>query len=116
MKDIRTWLYTLLKGRCVGCDAYGNQYYIEKNFKPSTPEQRERRWVIYNGVVEASKVPASWHGWLHYTTDEIPDQEESKAYAWEKPHLPNMTGTPQAYRPSAQKTQPSQGYYVPWQP
>ena len=37
---------------------------------------KTRRWVIYNpkhGVdYDASMVPATWFGWLHYKTDKTP--------------------------------------------
>ena len=46
----------------VGTDAQGNRYYRGK--KPG-PLGNERRWVIYNGANDASRVPAEWHGWLH---------------------------------------------------
>ena len=36
------------------------------------PLGRPRRWVTYTDFAEASKVPAGWHGWLHYTVDEPP--------------------------------------------
>ena len=58
---------------------------------------RNRRWVAYAGVVEASVVPPEWHAWLHYTTDApLPDTGRK---AWQKPHLANATGTPASYRP-----------------
>src|SRR5262249_10244133 len=60
----------------------------------------DRRWVIYKGLAEASLVPPSWHGWLHHIVDTPPTQENAITYRWEKPHEPNLTGTPDAYRPS----------------
>ena len=40
------------------------------------------RWVIYNpkhGVdYDASMVPATWFGWLHYKTDKTPLEKVSK--------------------------------------
>ena len=32
----------------------------------------ERRWVIYNGYVEASTIPPGWHGWMHHMVDAPP--------------------------------------------
>jgi len=60
----------------------------------------ERRWVIYNGIAEASCVPPSWHGWLHHTVDELPSAEQVTPRSWWKPHRPNLTGTPGAHRPT----------------
>src|SRR3546814_7748484 len=58
-----------------------------------------RRWVIYNGPAEASRVPPEWHGWLHRTTDVLPEDAPIQPKSWEKPHVPNMTGTALAYAP-----------------
>ncbi len=37
----------------------------------------QRRWVIYSGDAEASKVPPGWNGWLHHTVDVAPTEESS---------------------------------------
>lgn len=89
---------TLVSGATLaGVDGYGNRYYrasARKGYK------RERRWVIYNGVAEASMIPPEWHGWMHHQSDVIPgDSEKSFRRSWQKPHKPNLTGTDQAYRP-----------------
>ena len=64
--------------------------------KSSYSDKKSKRWVVYKGLAEPSKVPSSWHGWLHYTIDE-PLQYE---HAWQKPHTPNLTVTPNAYSPT----------------
>ena len=69
MATIGTRLYTLLCGALVGEDDAGNRYYRER-WGRSGPGQRERRWVVYEGEVEASRVPPEWHRWLHHSTDE----------------------------------------------
>ena len=56
--------------RLVGRDEQGNRYFEEK--EPSMPGGGKRRWVVYHGVAEASRVPADWHGWLHHTFEEPP--------------------------------------------
>ncbi|HYZ42174.1 MAG TPA: NADH-ubiquinone oxidoreductase subunit NDUFA12 family protein, partial [Stellaceae bacterium] len=95
-----TRLLTWLRGELVGTDAYGNRYYRERGSRPlrrgGGRASREKRWVIYNGEPEGSKVPPEWHAWLHHTVDEIPRPDRPR-YSWEKPHQPNMTGTPFAY-------------------
>ena len=83
-------------------------------------ESRERRWVVYNGIVEASKVPSEWHGWLHHSTNDLPPADLQKR-VWEKDHLPNLTGTTLAYRPPGSVLKggvraPATGDYEPWQP
>ena len=86
------------QGVFVGEDSLGNRYFEARNTKNSY-DGRKRRWVTYKGYAEATKVPAEWHGWLHHTFDAPPTVEPLKVRSWEKPHLPNMTGTPYAYRP-----------------
>ena len=54
---------------------------------------------MYVGYAEASKVSPDWHGWLHYMFDQPPTTEPLPRRRWEKPHLPNLSGTPFAYRP-----------------
>ena len=93
---ITTRLYTLFNGQLIGEDQFGNRYYSEKS-KPKT--RRQKRWVMYRGLAEPSKVPAEWHGWLHYTLEKPPTQRSIKHHKWEKPHLPNLTGTKGAYVP-----------------
>jgi NADH:ubiquinone oxidoreductase subunit len=91
---IGTRLFTLFKGRPVGTDAAGNRYYEERRPRSG---MRARRWVMYAGASEASAVPAEWHAWLHYLTDEpLP---ETGRKPWQKPHHANATGTPAGYRP-----------------
>jgi NADH:ubiquinone oxidoreductase subunit len=82
---------TWRQGRLVGADKFGNRYY-------QTADGR-RRWVLYNGTVEASRVPPDWHGWLHHTFKEPPTLAPIAPKAWEREHVPNLSGTPGAYRP-----------------
>ncbi len=90
---IGTLIFTNRKGEKVGEDSQGNIYYKEKNGR--------RRWVIYkNGPVEASRVPADWHGWLHYTVDTPPTEKPLAVKPWEKDHQDNKTGTDEAYFPA----------------
>ena len=86
------------RGVFIGQDDLGNRYYEAKDAKDSY-DGRRRRYVVYNGYADASKVPAEWHGWLHYTFDEPPTRAPLKRKRWEKDHLPNLTGTPYAWRP-----------------
>ena len=113
---IGTRLFTYFRGRLVGQDREGNRYFIEKRPRKGL---RQRRWVLYSGEAEPSRVPAEWHAWLHYTTDEpIP---ESKRRSWQKPHQPNLTGTPASYRPPGHDYRgghrsPATGDYEAWTP
>jgi len=82
----------------VGEDAFGNTYHEAKKASPEY-EGRKRRWVIYKGYADPTTVAAEWHGWLHHTYDEKPDELKIKRHDWQLPHKPNMTGTPMAYKP-----------------
>ncbi|MEL7481297.1 MAG: NADH:ubiquinone oxidoreductase subunit NDUFA12 [Pseudomonadota bacterium] len=77
----------------VGEDDYGNRL-----LRPSI-EGRKRRYVVYKGLAEPSKVPADWHGWLHHTFKSPPTSEPLPRHSWEIDHKPNMTGTIYAERP-----------------
>lgn len=119
---IGTRLYTWLRGELVGKDAAGNRYYREKGGGKVHPDsiRKERRWVIYEGDVEASRVPAEWHGWLHHTVKDPPAEDQPR-HAWQKPHQANQTGTPQAYRPPGHlfkggKRAATGGDYEAWTP
>ncbi len=84
------------RAKLVGKDEFGNRYFEEPL---ATIEGRKRRYVLYNGYAEPSRVPVDWHGWLHYTFEEPPTKEPFVLKEWEKPHRPNLTGTVFAWRP-----------------
>lgn len=86
-------LYTALFGIKVGMDDFGNSYYQNR--------KKNKRWVIYNGIKETTKIPPEWHIWMHYTVNEIPQQKKLKK--WQKKHTPNYTGTDFAYYPNVSK-------------
>jgi len=90
---IFTWLY----GRKVGSDAYGNRYFTER--RPA-PNRSSKRWMLFAGQPEASKVPPEWHGWLHHVVNTPPEfSPQQPKPAWIKAHQPNLTGTKLAWRP-----------------
>ncbi len=115
-----TRLFTMWRGEHVGDDDAGNRYFRDKKRRSgSRAGIRERRWVLYAGEVEASRVPPEWHAWLHHTAAEAPDGRAK--WAWQKEHQPNRTGTAEAYRPPGHvleggKRQPASGDYEPWRP
>ena len=111
---IGTKIFTFFRGKLVGVDEFGNKYYQDRKL---TGNNMRKRWVAYNGVAEASRVPPSWHGWLHYTTDEVRSEE----YKWQKKHTPNLTGTPFAYFPPGHEKgggvrEDATGDYEAWKP
>ena len=97
---IGTLLNSALTGEHVGTDAQGNRYYRSKTKRTGEAGGvRERRWVIYDGANDASRVPAEWHGWLHHSYDDVPESHLPPPRIWEVDYTPNATGTPLAYRP-----------------
>ena len=94
-QSLNTRFHTWRHGKEVGRDEQGNIYYEGG----VDSEGRTRRWVIYNGVSEASRIPPGWHGWIHHRVDTPPSREDYKPREWQKAHEPNLTGTPAAYRP-----------------
>jgi len=85
------------RGRPVGTDPFGNRYFESRD--NVSYDGRKRRWVLYNGYVDASKVPPEWFGWLHYSVDEAPGAQTFPKRPWMKDHVPNLSGTPFAWRP-----------------
>lgn len=110
-QTLGTQLYTWRKGVRVGEDDQGNAFYESHDGK--------RRWVIFNGEAEASRVAPDWHGWLHHTWDEPPSKAPLPHKTWEKPHQENLTGTALAYAPagSLRRAEPeSRSDYDAWNP
>ena len=121
--NLGTRIFTWLRGEEVGLDGDGNRYYREKGGGKVHPDslRRERRWVIYEGEVEASRVPPEWHGWLHHTVSDPPNPETTRKHAWQRPHEPNFTGTEKAYRPPGSalaggRRSKATGDYEAWRP
>ncbi len=113
---IGTALFSRRNGAAVGTDTLGNAYFESK--KPI--DGRTRRWVIYNGANDASRVPPEWHSWLHQTTDLVP-ADLPPPRQWEQPPLPNLTGTIEAYRPQGAlerggRRAAATGDYEAWSP
>ena len=90
-ETLGTKIKTIFFGKLVGKDSFGNKYYQSKSGK---------RWVIYNDEIDASKIPIEWYSWIHYTKNKIENVHSLNKYDWQKPHLPNQTGTDKAYHPN----------------
>ena len=119
------WWAMRAGGEQVGTDAQGNKYYRKKTGNAGKPTgsytQAEKRWVIYNGPNDASRVPSEWHGWLHGAFDDVPESHLPPAKIWETDYTPNATGTPLAYRPQGAlerggKRARADGDYEAWSP
>jgi NADH:ubiquinone oxidoreductase subunit len=87
-----TWLDTRLGGREVGRDGDGNVYYRGRD--------GARRWVVYKGETDSSRVPPEWHLWLHHTRADPPSEVPLPVKAWERPWRRNPTGTTAVELPS----------------
>ncbi|TCH97899.1 NADH:ubiquinone oxidoreductase subunit NDUFA12 [Roseococcus sp. SYP-B2431] len=109
-------LATKLTARKVGRDAVGNTYYESR--RPDPVYGRTRRTVSLAQGSDSSIVPPEWHAWLHHTTDAPLDGPK---YPWQKPHQPNLSGTPMAWRPKGHDYAGGQrrvtgGDYEAWTP
>ena len=110
-QTLNTQFWTWRKGVKVGEDDQGNRFFETRDGK--------RRWVIFNGEAEASRVSPDWHGWLHHTFQEPPTKAPLARKAWEKPHQENLTGTAAAYAPagSIRRGEPAaRSDYEAWTP
>ena len=103
LKKIFTWwnrdtlgtrIKTIISGKYIGQDTFGNKYYENK---------KGNRWVIYKEEVDASKIPVEWYSWMHFTPNKIEKKHELEKYDWQKPHQSNLTGTEKAYYPNKNK-------------
>lgn len=110
-------VFTWIKGRCIGQDSFGNRYYRER-FLFMKPTRRPKRWVVYQGEPEASKVPPEWFSWLHYISEE---PLTATPYPWQKTYTPNATGTKDAYLPNFHHMKGGKPFerakhFQPWKP
>ncbi len=120
-----TLLWSWRNGSHVGTDAEGNKYYRKAARSGGTFQDKgvraERRWVMYAGANDASRVPAEWHGWLHGAFADVPESFLPPAKVWETQYTPNPTGTADAYRPQGAlerggKRARATGDYEAWSP
>ena len=112
--NIISQLIIKFTSKLIGMDSFGNKYYEEKN------NSNKKRYVIFNGKVEASKIPPMWHAWLHHLAKK-PPLKRKKVYDWQKTHMPNLTGTIFAKKPKGSvfesgKRQKSYADYETWIP
>lgn len=111
--SLTTMLSTRLTGVQVGTDPLGNVYYRSK--------KGDRRWVIYEGSNDASRIPPDWYAWIHRMIDDVPDEALPPPPSFLKPATANMTGTPLAYRPAGAlekggRRAAASGDYEAWTP
>lgn len=112
-----TWFYGLRGKAQVGTDELGNVYWQGG----TDPLGRTRRWVIYAGDNDVTRVPPDWFAWLSHLIDDVPERALPPKRAWHKAPQPNLTGTPLAYRPPGAlekggERKPATGDYEAWTP
>ncbi len=110
---VGTHWYTKRCGVRVGDDSQGNTYYRDARDR--------RRWVMFNGLAEASRVPPLWDAWLHFTLQHAPQTGTDGAYKARLPHNANLTGTALAYTPDGAIEKnghraPTKSDYQAWAP
>lgn len=118
-KNLFTWwegatlgtaLFSAFNGSKVGEDSLGNRYF----------EGKGKRWVMYAGSNDVSRVPPEWYAWLTRQIDLVPD-ELPPPPKFLREATPNLTGTPAAYRPTGAMEkgghrQAASGDYQAWSP
>jgi len=122
LKNIFTWwdgatigtaLFTRRNGERVGTDHLGNIYYRSK--------KGSKRWVIYNGSNDASRIPPDWYSWIIGTIDGLPDEALPPSPAFLREATPNLSGTALAYKPPGAlerggRRAAASGDYQAWSP
>lgn len=111
--SVGTSLFSWRNGERVGADALGNAYFQSK--------RGDRRWVLYEGANDASRIPPEWHSWLHRQIEGLPAAALPPAASFQRAATGNLTGTPGAYRPSGAlerggQRQAASGDYQAWTP
>ena len=112
--SLGTTIFSRRNGEEVGRDEAGNIYFRHRH-------DSRRRWVIYQGSNDSSRVPPGWNAWLRGTIDEVPEKSLPPRRKFEAAPQPNVTGTMAAFRPSgslaAKGIRPaSTGDYEAWKP
>lgn len=119
-KNLFTWwdgatlgtaLFSARHGSKVGEDDLGNRYF----------EGKGRRWVMYAGSNDVSRVPPEWYAWLTRLIDDVPDLALPPPPKFLKAATANLTGTAAAYRPTGAmekggRRQAASGDYQAWTP
>lgn len=110
--SLGTTLFTRRHGEQAGSDSLGNVYYRSKD---------GRRWVIYSGSNDASRIPPEWYAWMHGQIDDVPDKALPPPPPFLRAPTGNITGTAEAYRPTGAmekggRRQAASGDYEAWTP
>ena len=109
-----TSFFSRRHGDEVGRDEAGNIYFKHR-------DDPARRWVMYDGNNDSSRVPPGWNAWLRGTIDAVPDKSLPPRRAFEQAPRANLTGTDHAYRPEGSLARGgvrpvATGDYEAWKP
>ncbi len=109
-----TAIFSRRHGREVGRDEAGNVYFQGR-------KDSARRWVMYDGSNDGSRVPPDWQLWLRSSIDEVPSKSLPPVRRFQIKPTANLTGTLDAFRPggalgSSGIRPASTGDYEPWTP
>ena len=112
--SLGTTIMSRRHGEEAGRDDAGNIYFRHR-------KDPARRWVIYDGSNDSSRVPPGWNAWLRGTIDDLPEKSLPSRRKFELDPEPNLTGTMAAYRPggslASKGIRPaSTGDYEAWKP
>ena len=109
-----TIFFSRRNGEEAGRDEAGNIYFRHR-------KDPARRWVMYSGANDSSRVPPGWNAWLRGTIDGVPDKALPPRRPFEQPPEANLTGSDQAWRPAGSiraggKRAAATGDYSAWTP
>ena len=112
--NLLTKLWIKHTSRKVGVDEFGNAYYL--GYRTNYLGHR-KRYVIFKGADQTTKVPPMWHAWLHYLAneEETPQESQNKGFKWQKKHHPNLSGSKYAYDPKKSNNRILTSFSA-WQP
>ena len=95
----------------IGTDQIGNSYFESRR---KDHIGRKRRFVVYKGIPEPTKIPSEWYSWLHHLTNLIPGPNNN-SYNWQKIRESNKTGLNSSDTPPI-ISWTKKCNYVKWQP
>ena len=90
--SIGTILYSLLNGKKVGEDNYGNRFYTHK-------KNKKKRWVLYKKQIDPTSLEVEWQIWLTETDKDKEIIINKPTFKWQKSKKANLTGTINSYHP-----------------
>ena len=94
VNNLGTIMYTLVFGKEIGRDAFGNRYFVSR-------KKKSKKWVLYNKVKDPSVIPVEWQIWLTDDSEKIKsDTVINNKFSWEKERIHNLTGSFEAYHPA----------------